>query len=137
MFSVVRPVMKRFLKFIFSVLVIFLFSCQDTGTARFIVQNHSVSKIDSLYFMPDEVGSRHYLSLQPGEEQRYDLSMAGQSTDGAYGIVFKKGDKKINTVFGYFSNGAAMEKHTIVEIKDDTLLFKPSYERQEGTTESW
>lgn len=77
--------------------------------------------------MPSDTNSRHYLNLERGEEQRYNLSMAGQSTDGAYGIMFKKGGENVATIFGYFSNGAAMEKFTVVEIMDDTLIFKPKY----------
>ena len=77
--------------------------------------------------MPSDNSLKHYLNLEPGEEQRYNLSMAGQSTDGAYGIIFKKGDESVSKVFGYFSNGAAMEKYTIVEIMNDTLTFKPKY----------
>jgi len=53
--------------------------------------------------------------------------MAGQNTDGAYGISFRKDNKNVAHVFGYFSDGAAMEKYTIVEITDDTLIFKPKY----------
>lgn len=108
-------------------LFISLVSCQDVGTARFIVKNKSSSDIDSLYFMPSDNKDRLYLKLKAGEEQRYNLSMAGQSTDGAYGIRFKKGDENVSHVFGYFSNRAAMEKYTVVEILDDTLIFKPKY----------
>ena len=104
------------------------------GTARFVVYNKSSSKVDSLYFMPSDSRTRGYLNLEPGEEQRYNLSMAGQSIDGAYGIIFKKGDENVSKVFGYFSNGAAMEKYTVVEIMDDTLIFKPKYWRYERTT---
>ncbi len=104
-----------------------LASCQDWGTARFIVKNKSSSNIDSLYFLPGDTNSRHYLKLEPGEEQRYNLSMAGLRTDGAYGINFKKGKEYISTVFGYYSNGAAIEKHTVIEIMDDTIIFKPKY----------
>ena len=96
-------------------------------TAKFVVYNKSSSKVDSLYFMPSESNTRHYLNLEAGEEQRYNLSMAAQSTDGAYSIIFKKGVKNVSKVFTYFSNGTAMEKYTEVEILDDTLLFKPKY----------
>ena len=77
--------------------------------------------------MPSENEKRHYLKLKVGEEQRYNLSMGGQSTDGAYGIMFKKGHENISQVFGYFSNGAVLEKYTEIEIMDDTLIFKPKY----------
>jgi hypothetical protein len=63
------------------------------GKARFIVYNKSNSKIDSLYFMPSNIKTRHFLSLKPGEEVRYKLSMDEQGSDGAYGIMFKQRDK--------------------------------------------
>ena len=124
---VVRHAMQTLLKYSFLIVLFAIASCQDVGTARFIVKNKSNSKVDSLYFMPSDTNSRHYLNLERGEEQRYNLSMAGQSTDGAYGIMFKKGGENVATIFGYFSNGAAMEKFTVVEIMDDTLIFKPKY----------
>jgi hypothetical protein len=118
---------QTLLKCSFLIMFFTLVSCQDVGTAKFIVKNKSSSKIDSLYFMPCAPNSRHYLNLNPGEEQLYNLSMTGQTTDGAYGIIFRMGNEKVSKVFGYFSNGAAMEKHTVVEIMDDTLIFKPKY----------
>ena len=119
--------MQTLLKYSFLITLFAIVSCQDVDTAKFIVKNKSGSKVDSLYFMPSDTNSRHYLNLEPGEEQRYNLSMAGQSTDGAYGIMFKKGDENVTKVFGYFSNGAAIEKYTVVEIMDDTLILKPKY----------
>jgi len=102
-------------------------SCHDMGKARFIVYNKSNSKIDSLYFMPSNIKTRHFLSLKPGEEVWYKLSMDEQGTDGAYGIMFKQRDKQVSKVFGYFSNGVSLEKFTEVEIMDDTLLFRQKY----------
>lgn len=111
-------------------LVFFLFpllSCQDMGTARFVVYNKSRVRIDSLFFAPSDSVSRHYLNLSPGEVKRYNLSMKGLKTDGAYGIKFRKGSETVSHGFGYFSNGAAMEDYTVVEIWDDTVIIKPKY----------
>jgi hypothetical protein len=119
--------MQTLLKCSFLIIIFALVSCQDVGTAKFIVKNTSSSEIDSLYFMPSDNEKRNYLKLKAGEQQHYSLSMAGQSTDGAYGIRFNKGDENVSQVFGYFSNGAVMEKYTEVEIMDDTLIFKPKY----------
>ncbi len=114
-------------KFCLLIMAFSLLSCQDTGTARFIVKNKSSSLIDSLFFRPSDTISRQYIKLEPGEEQKYNLPMTGLRTDGAYSINFRKRLEKISQVFGYFSNGMSMEKYTEIEIMEDTILFTPEY----------
>ena len=109
------------------ILLFTLFSCRDAKTARFTVYNKSSSKIDSLYFSPSETITRRYLVLEPGEKQKYNLSLANQSSDGAYGIDFRKDGEYVSEKFGYFSNGGAQEKYTVVEIMDDTIIYRPKF----------
>ncbi len=84
--------------------------------------------IDSIYVQPDRASGKHFVSLKPNEKKYYVTDMSGPGrTDGAYRIQYKMDTTIKSNIFGYYSNGASLEKLTKISIMPDTILFKFIY----------
>jgi hypothetical protein len=114
------------MKFHYKVSVIALcisfMSCEDWSHGKFEITNSTSSVIESISIQPDRKSAR-FISLKPNETKQYVTDMSGPAgVDGAYSICYKLNATSHIKQFGYYSNGASLEKLIKITIKNDTLL---------------
>jgi hypothetical protein len=103
-------------------------SCEDWSHGKFEITNNTTMPIDSIFIVPDQASGKNYISLNPNQTMSYITKMGGvKSGDGAYKIQYKLASSNKSQRFGYFSNGASLEKLTKITIMPDTVLFKFIY----------
>jgi hypothetical protein len=105
----------------------FIASCDDGSKVKFEITNHTSKIIDSIYILPDKALGKNYISLNPNETKDFFTDMSGHGTDGSYVIKYKLDSNSKLQRFGYYTNGASMEKLTKIYIRPDTVLFKFIY----------
>ena len=101
-------------------------SCSQTvysNEVKFTVSNHTSNLIDSILVQPDRSQGKLQFSLAPKESKEISINLSGLG-DGAYGITYKIGTIHKYGVFGYFSNGIALEKLHKILIEADTVVYK-------------
>jgi hypothetical protein len=103
-------------------------SCNSWSKGKFEITNHTSRVIDSIYILPDKSFGRNYINLKPNESKYYVTNMGGEGTDGSY-LLFYKYDYTRLKQFGYYTNGAFIEKKVRIDIQPDTVLFKYEYSK--------
>jgi hypothetical protein len=105
----------------------FVVSCKNVRVAKFRITNLNPTLVDSLYFEPSNNSDRIFITLNPNDTKDYVLDMRAIHTDGAYGLLYKQNNEWKKRMFGYFANGFASEKITLVKILPDTVSIKQVY----------
>ena len=104
-----------------------IFSCNNVRVAKFRITNLNPTLVDSLYFEPSNQSDRIFITLNPNDTKEYILDMRAVHTNGAYGLLYKQNNEWKKRMFGYFSNGYASEKITLVKLLPDTVTIKQIY----------
>jgi len=113
------------LRFILNLFVTcIIVSCNNVRVAKFRITNLNTTQVDSLYFEPSNKSDRIFISLYPNDTKEYILDMRAIHIDGAYGLFYKQNNEWKRRTFGYFSNGYAPEKITLIKLLPDTVTVK-------------
>ena len=90
------------------------------------IKNSSDDTIINVTFLSDKNSKLEYGKIEPNETIEEFLDMTNNHKgDGAYKLKFERENgKKEQIVFGYYSNGVALNRKVFCEIKNDTVLTK-------------
>lgn len=115
---------QKMRSFLIVLLLVLLGSCQRNVKAQFEITNSASQPIDSVNITSfDHEKNSNFISLQPGQSQIYWFDMTNlPAVDGDYLLTYKDSTTK-SIRFGYFTNGAPLEKLTKIIIKQDTVIF--------------
>jgi len=102
-----------------------LVSCKNDTSLTFSIANETSIKIDSLYIEPNSNRNEEkIISIPASASKTYITNFKGiEKTDGTYKMYFKRGGQSFHETFGYYSNGAPMEKQIVIKIEEDTVLY--------------
>ena len=90
------------------------------------IKNSSNETIINVTFLSDENSKLLYSKIEPNQFVEEFLDMTNNhKVDGAYKLKFERENgKKEQIIFGYYSNGGALNREVFCEIKNDTVLIK-------------
>ncbi|MDC3285661.1 hypothetical protein OAU94_04405 [Flavobacteriaceae bacterium] len=90
------------------------------------IKNSSNKTIINVTFLSDENSKLLYSKIEPNQFVEEFLDMTNNHKgDGAYKLKFERENgKKEQIIFGYYSNGGALNREVFCEIKNDTVLIK-------------
>ena len=90
------------------------------------LKNSSNESIINVTFLSDENSKLEYSKIEPNQFVEEFLDMTNNHKgDGAYKLKFERENgKKEQIIFGYYTNGVALNRKVFCEIKNDTVLIK-------------
>ena len=90
------------------------------------IKNSSNETIINVTFLSDENSKLEFSKIEPNQFVEEFLDMTNNHKgDGAYKLKFERENgKKEQIIFGYYSNGGALNREVFCEIKNDTVLIK-------------
>ena len=90
------------------------------------LKNSSNETIINVTFLSDENSKLEYSKIEPNQFVEEFLDMTNNHKgDGAYKLKFERENgKKEQIIFGYYTNGVALNRKVFCEIKSDTVLIK-------------
>jgi len=90
------------------------------------IKNSSNDTIFNIIFLSDENTKVEFSKIKPNQIVEKFLDMTNNHKgDGAYNLKFERENgKKEQIIFGYYTNGGALNKEVFCEIKNDTVLIK-------------
>jgi hypothetical protein len=90
------------------------------------IKNSSNETIFNITFLSDENTKVEISKIKPNQTVEKFLDMTNNHKgDGAYNLKFERENgKKEQIIFGYYTNGGALNKEVFCEIKNDTVLIK-------------
>jgi len=90
------------------------------------IKNSSNETIINVTFLSDENSKLEFSKIEPNQFVEEFLDMTNNHKgDGAYKLKFERGNgKKEQIIFGYYTNGVALNRKVFCEIKSDTVLIK-------------
>ncbi|MDG2443912.1 MAG: hypothetical protein P8M14_00525 [Flavobacteriaceae bacterium] len=90
------------------------------------IKNSSNETIINVTFLSDENSKLEYSKIEPNQFVEEFLDMTNNHKgDGAYKLKFERENgKKEQIIFGYYTNGVALNREVFCEIKNDTVLIK-------------
>ena len=90
------------------------------------IKNSSNKTIINVTFLSYENSILLYSKIEPFQFVEEFLDMTNNhKVDGAYKLKFERENgKKEQIIFGYYSNGGALNREVFCEIKNDTVLIK-------------
>ena len=90
------------------------------------IKNSSNESIINVTFLSDENSKLEFSKIEPNQFVEEFLDMTNNHKgDGAYKLKFERENgKKEQIIFGYYSNGGALNREVFCEIKNDTVLIK-------------
>ncbi|MBC7936807.1 MAG: hypothetical protein H7Y86_15780 [Rhizobacter sp.] len=107
--------------------LLLLSACKNQG--KFEITNSTGKLVDSFYIMPDKRSGNNFIKLNPGEKSLYKTDMSNESSDGTFMLHYKTKSGGRFSDFGYYTNGAFLEKIIRIDIQPDTVLFKFEYSK--------
>ena len=90
------------------------------------LKNSSNETIINVTFLSDENSKLEFSKIEPNQFVEEFLDMTNNhKVDGAYKLKFERENKKKEQIiFGYYTNGVALNRKVFCEIKSDTVLIK-------------
>ena len=90
------------------------------------LKNSSNETIINVTFLSDENSKLEFSKIEPNQFVEEFLDMTNNHKgDGAYKLKFERENgKKEQIIFGYYTNGVALNRKVFCEIKNDTVLIK-------------
>ena len=90
------------------------------------IKNSSNESIINVTFLSDENSKLEFSKIEPNQFVEEFLDMTNNHKgDGAYKLKFERENgKKEQIIFGYYTNGVALNRKVFCEIKNDTVLIK-------------
>ena len=90
------------------------------------IKNSSNETIINVTFLSDKNSKLEYSKIEPNQFVEEFLDMTNNHKgDGAYKLKFEReNEKKEQIIFGYYTNGVALNRKVFCEIKSDTVLIK-------------
>ena len=90
------------------------------------IKNSSNETIINVTFLSDENSKLEFSKIEPNQFVEEFLDMTNNHKgDGAYKLKFERENgKKEQIIFGYYTNGVALNRKVFCEIKNDTVLIK-------------
>ncbi|MDG1160561.1 MAG: hypothetical protein P8M76_00650 [Flavobacteriaceae bacterium] len=90
------------------------------------IKNSSNESIINVTFLSDENSKLEFSKIEPNQFVEEFLDMTNNHKgDGAYKLKFERENgKKEQIIFGYYTNGVALNREVFCEIKNDTVLIK-------------
>ena len=90
------------------------------------IKNSSNESIINVTFLSDENSKLEFSKIEPNQFVEEFLDMTNNHKgDGAYKLKFERENKKKEQIiFGYYTNGVALNRKVFCEIKSDTVLIK-------------
>ena len=90
------------------------------------LKNSSNESIINVTFLSDENSKLEFSKIEPNQFVEEFLDMTNNHKgDGAYKLKFERENgKKEQIIFGYYTNGVALNREVFCEIKNDTVLIK-------------
>jgi hypothetical protein len=90
------------------------------------IKNSSNESIINVTFLSDENSKLEFSKIEPNQFVEEFLDMTNNHKgDGAYKLKFERENgKKEQIIFGYYTNGVALNRKVFCEIKSDTVLIK-------------
>jgi hypothetical protein len=90
------------------------------------IKNSSNETIINVTFLSDENSKLEFSKIEPNQFVEEFLDMTNNHKgDGAYKLKFERENKKKEQIiFGYYTNGVALNRKVFCEIKSDTVLIK-------------
>ena len=90
------------------------------------LKNSSNETIINVTFLSDENSKLEFSKIEPNQFVEEFLDMTNNHKgDGAYKLKFERENgKKEQIIFGYYTNGVALNREVFCEIKNDTVLIK-------------
>jgi len=90
------------------------------------IKNSSNETIINVTFLSDENSKLEFSKIEPNQFVEEFLDMTNNHKgDGAYKLKFEReNEKKEQIIFGYYTNGVALNRKVFCEIKSDTVLIK-------------
>jgi len=90
------------------------------------LKNSSNETIINVTFLSDENSKLEFSKIEPNQFVEEFLDMTNNHKgDGAYKLKFERENgKKEQIIFGYYTNGVALNRKVFCEIKSDTVLIK-------------
>ena len=90
------------------------------------IKNSSNETIINVTFLSDENSKLEFSKIEPNQFVEEFLDMTNNHKgDGAYKLKFERENgKKEQIIFGYYTNGVALNRKVFCEIKSDTVLIK-------------
>lgn len=118
--------MKLYRYSLLALIVTVLAACYNNMGVNFRVINESGTTVDSLTIEPNV--NTQYISIANNSEATYVTNMEGiAKIDGDYRLKFKKGAESVCYTFGYYTNGAPLEKYTTITLWKDTFSVDRLY----------
>ena len=90
------------------------------------IKNSSNESIINVTFLSDKNSKLEFSKIEPNQFVEEFLDMTNNHKgDGAYKLKFERENKKKEQIiFGYYTNGVALNRKVFCEIKSDTVLIK-------------
>ena len=90
------------------------------------IKNSSDETITNVIFLSDENSKLEYSKIEPNQVVEEFLDMTNNHKgDGAYKLKFvRENGKKEQVIFGYYTNGGALDRKVFCKIMNDTILTK-------------
>jgi hypothetical protein len=90
------------------------------------IKNSFNESIINVTFLSDENSKLEFSKIEPNQFVEEFLDMTNNHKgDGAYKLKFERENgKKEQIIFGYYTNGVALNRKVFCEIKSDTVLIK-------------
>ena len=90
------------------------------------IKNSSNESIINVTFLSNENSKLEFSKIEPNQFVEEFLDMTNNHKgDGAYKLKFERENgKKEQIIFGYYTNGVALNRKVFCEIKSDTVLIK-------------
>ena len=90
------------------------------------IKNSSNESIINVTFLSDENSKLDFSKIEPNQFVEEFLDMTNNHKgDGTYKLKFEReNEKKEQIIFGYYTNGLALNRKVFCEIKNDTVLIK-------------
>ena len=90
------------------------------------IKNSSNETIINVTFLSDKNSKLEYSKIEPNQFVEEFLDMTNNHKgDGAYKLKFERENgKKEQHIFGYYSNGGALNREVFCEIKNHTVFIK-------------
>ena len=90
------------------------------------IKNSSNESIINVTFLSDKNSKLEFSKIEPNQFVEEFLDMTNNHKwDGAYKLKFERENgKKEQIIFGYYTNGVALNRKVFCEIKSDIVLIK-------------
>jgi hypothetical protein len=117
-------------KTLYGLLIFAFLSCQNgekRNGMKVFIENETAHPVTNIKFRTSEkLNVLTFEKINKHEKVSGFLDMQENKIDGCYVIEFtREGGKKVTDSFGYYTNGAATEKWTKFQIKNDTVIYVP------------